>query len=148
MSLWIVANYCFLSSFIHSQRTDEIQNMIDKASSMSVVEDGSTVMLGSEHDISFVKRYPLTRALFCLNTCIRLKNDGIAGGGNEEDENCIESARVVLAYVWLELHNPILAMKETDAVIHGPDNKNFQLDRNRRLAIAHAYAHEAAGALR
>jgi len=127
-----------------------MQSLIDKASSMPLNEDGSIVLLGSEHDVSFVKRYPLTRALFCLNTCIWLTNVSSAGGhsGNEEDENCVESARLILAFVWLELNNPALAFKEADAVIHAPDNMHFKYDRERRLAIAHVYANEAAATLR
>ncbi len=126
-----------------------MQVLIDKASSMPVNEDGSIVLLGSEYDISFVKRYPLTRALFCLNTCIWLTNVSSAGshGVNEEDENCVESARLVLAYVWLELNNPASALKEADAVIHAPNNRPFKYERDRRLAIAQVYADDAKASL-
>jgi len=117
---------------------------------MPVNEDASIVLLGSEYDISFVKRYPLTRALFCLNTCIWLTNVSSAGGHdvNEEDKNCVESGRLLLAYVWLELNNPASALKEADAVINASDHGQFKYDRERRLALAQAYANEAAEKLR
>jgi Tfp pilus assembly protein PilF len=117
---------------------------------MPVNEDGSVVLLGSEDDIAFVKKYPLIRALFCLNTCIQLRINGVTGDDakNEEDNNCIESARVSLAYVWLELNNPTAALKETEAVIQASNNEKDKMDRNGRLAIARAYAHEAARTLR
>jgi len=100
------------------------------------------MQLGSRTDLEFVAKYPLSRARHCLNECLDLCRNN-----NCQDISCLESARVALSYVWLELNNPTYTLQLTELVLGAPDvaphnSKEYFLSRRRR-ATARIYAHEA-----
>lgn len=100
-------------------------------------------ILGSDEDISQVQRAPLHRALFCLNNALHL----CAIRDNSESlvrDNYIETIRVALAYVYLELGEASSALHASQKALsivrndRAPSGPSFK-----RLERLRLYACEA-----
>jgi hypothetical protein len=72
--------------------------------------DGSSG--GNQHDLDF---NPLAKALDCFMACISYCNKN-----NEQHQDHLESARVSLAYIWMELNNPAPVIRLADLVLGAP----------------------------
>ena len=123
---------------------------------------GSTLepILGSSEDLIQVSSDPLPRAIFCLQRAMRLCHSG-TNSDIINDKDCLESTLVTLAYVQLELNDPLAALGAARKVLDKPKlydkEKSSQLrntDDNaflrrakslslRRKATAQLYACEA-----
>lgn len=86
---------------------------------------------------------PVMKGIECLNNCISLciqkPNDYVS---------CLESARVALAYIWMEVGNPVAVLQLANEVLDIPipekeiDDIEVQLS-NQRRATMRLYAFEA-----
>lgn len=71
----------------------------------------SSTTFGSPQDLDLVSTHPLSRAIDCLTQCLRFYNQSdeidlpTAVPEKMKRLSVLESARVSLAYVWLELNN-------------------------------------------
>lgn len=92
---------------IYSSRKSEQQSTLNGG-------DGSSSNRRNqhEHDLDF---NPLAKALDCFMACIShcYKN-------NEQHADHLESARVSLAYIWMELNNPAPVIRLADLVLGTP----------------------------
>lgn len=90
-----------------------------------------------------IVKYPVLKGIECLNNCISLcirkPNEYIS---------CLESARVALAYIWMEAGNPVSALRLANEVLNEPvmkkemDDEDVMLS-NQRRATMRLYASEA-----
>jgi len=100
--------------------------------------------LGSESDLKEVASNPLPRAIHCLTRAMELCNADMAGS-TISDRDCIESAALSLAYVYLETGESLLASKLCNEILTAPSDprKEPSLASRRRLATAKLYSCEA-----
>lgn len=106
-------------------------------------------ILGSPEDIVQVSADPLPRALFCLQRALRLC-ESIPGSNRAvpDNSNCREAAAVSLAFVYLELNDPMAALSMAGRVLNGnPGNSSDAVPGDamflRRRATARLYSCEA-----
>jgi len=66
----------------------------------------------NQHDLNF---NPIAKALDCFMACIAYCNKN-----NEQHQDHLESARVSLAYIWMELNNPAPVIRLADLVLGAP----------------------------
>lgn len=85
----------------------------------------------------------LNRAIDCLNKCIILCD----ASNNDQKRNYLDTARVLLAYVWLEQNNPTQVINLADQMLNGKplssDDKNVYVTSMRQRATMRLYAFEA-----
>lgn len=90
-----------------------------------------------------IVKYPALKGIECLNKCISL-----CIRKQNEYTSCLESARVALAYIWMEVGNPVSTLQLANEVLNEPivekevENENVQLSKQRR-ATMRLYASEA-----
>lgn len=104
-------------------------------------------VLGSEEDILQLLRAPLQRALFCLSNALHLctfnskdqdQNEGVIMHDNEE------AIRILVAYVRLELGDPVVALNMAKSVLlNRSHNDPPTAISTKRKALAKLYACEA-----
>jgi len=109
--------------------------------------------LGNKEDLEYTSSNPLSRALYSLNRCISLINESFEhntfeGSSNSDVE---ETAKVALAYVWLELNEPLSVVQIANTVLQTQpfsncedqdDDKKIPESLRRRLTLR-LYACEA-----
>lgn len=109
--------------------------------------------LGNKEDLEYTSSNPLSRALYSLNRCISLINENFEhntfeGSSNSDVE---ETAKVALAYVWLELNEPLSVVQIANTVLQTQpfsncedqdDDKKIPESLRRRLTLR-LYACEA-----
>lgn len=84
--------------------------------------------LGNKEDLEYTSSNPLSRALYSLNRCISLINESFEhntfeGSSNSDVE---ETAKVALAYVWLELNEPLSVVQIANTVLQTQSFSNFE----------------------
>mmetsp|Transcript_10791 Transcript_10791/g.13655 ORF Transcript_10791/g.13655 Transcript_10791/m.13655 type:complete len:230 (+) Transcript_10791:71-760(+) len=98
-------------------------------------------------DLAF-NTHSLSRAVDCLNQCILCCSSDGDKNGDEMKKGYLESARVSLAYVWMELNNPsqVITLAEVmlnEKPLFSADGKNHCVISLRRRATMRMYAFEA-----
>ncbi len=85
----------------------------------------------------------LNRAIDCLNQCMILCYES----HDDQKRNYLDTARVLLAYVWLEQNNPTQVLNLADQMLNGKplssDDKNVYMTSMRQRATMRLYAFEA-----
>merc|ERR1740136_449642 len=95
------------------------------------------LQLASNDDLNNIRHSPLPRALDCLNRCLRLcaKHSPTSPPPPPPiDDPYRESARVALAYVWMELNNPAPVVRLADRVL-GDGDGGVVGGRDRRSVV-------------
>lgn len=90
-----------------------------------------------------ILKYPALKGIECLNKCISL-----CIRKQNEYTSCLESARVALAYIWMEVGNPVSTLQLANEVLNEPvvekDAENVDVQRSKqRRATMRLYASEA-----
>ena len=114
---------------------------------------------GSTHDLLLVLENPLPRALSCLRIALTLCNNQSQSNANANanptstDYDCIEATRLSIAYVMLELNDPMESLQMAKRVyekngyeegtINNRDNIASRILSRQRIATARLYACEA-----
>lgn len=110
--------------------------------------------LGSPDDLADVQKKPLHRALYCLEMAYQLCNSvpspssTLPNPNEAPDDDCLEATLLALAYVNLELGDPVAALAAAREMLpEGSSNDDeggpVVPERRRRRATARLYACEA-----
>ena len=124
-------------------------------------DENLSQMLGNHADVVQVSNNPLPRAIYCLQKCLLLCNSGDADNGEREKEievgeidDYIDSAMVLLSYIWLELKEYAPALSAAQLVLsrlaaksvpNGESDRSKQINekrRRRKQACARMYVCE------